>query len=169
MEAVKSLKKRIKDKEIIVCQTDKSSRFAVISRLDYLKAGSVHTGKDIEVNWKDVTYIQGQANSHMWWLTKAVGYASRTDQDRMLRNCQNHSMELPELRLLIKDHKTWSPDSGQPVPTRPVASGNCGLNTHISEFISEILEPVAMELEGGEVASTEEILKKFTVINGMID
>ena len=167
-EALKSLKKRVADKELIISQTDKSSRFAVLSRLQYLKAGSVHTAKDIEVSWRDIKYIQNQVNSHVWWLNKSVGYSSKTDHERMMKNCQNRSLELPELRLLVKDHKLWSEESGDPVPTRPVASGNCGLNTHLSELISEVLEPIALELDGGEIASTEEMLFRFENLNNMI-
>ena len=100
---------------------------------------------------------------------KAVGYSDKTDQERMIKNCQNHSLELPELRLLVKDHKAWDKDTGDPVPTRPVASGNCGVNTHMSELISEILEPIAMELDGGEIASTEEMLNRFVTLNEKID
>ena len=57
---------------------------------------------------------------------------------------------------------------GTPVPTRPVVSGNRGVNTHLSELISEILEPVALKMGGGEIASTEEALHDINNINNMI-
>ena len=43
---MKSLKKRIKDGEIVVTSTDKSSRFAVITKEQYLESGYTHTSKD---------------------------------------------------------------------------------------------------------------------------
>ena len=49
------------------------------------------------------------------------------------------------LTLLVKDHKSWSLESGYPV--RPVMGGNVGGNAGISEFVSLVLEPVANEME----------------------
>ena len=43
---LKSLKKRVADGEIIVCQTDKSGRFCILTREQYREAGQVHTSKD---------------------------------------------------------------------------------------------------------------------------
>ena len=164
-QALKSLKKRIAEGELIIGQTDKSSRFAVMTRKQYLDAGKVHTNKDLKVGWQDVKYTQGQLNSHMWWVAKILGYGKRTDPERVLKNLQNHYLELPEMALLVKDHKAWSPDKGVPVPTRPVVSGNRGLNTHLSEAIAEILEPVALEMGSGEVSSTEEALALIDNLN----
>ena len=44
-----SLKRRVKEKEISVCRTDKSGRFAVLSHEQYVRAGEIHTCKDREV------------------------------------------------------------------------------------------------------------------------
>ena len=83
----------------------------------------------------------------------------------MIKNIQNHSWEVPEMALLVKDHKSWSPASDSPVPSRPVVSGNRGINTHLSELISEILEPMVLEMGGGEVTSTEEALHVIDGVN----
>ena len=93
-------------------------------------------------------YIQSQINGHVWWISKIVGYANNTDAERMVKNIQNHSLEVPEMALLIKDHKSWSGGANMPVPSRPVVSGNKGVNTHLSEMISEFLEPVILEMKG---------------------
>ena len=69
------------------------------------------------------------------------------------------------MRLLVKDHKAWSEASGTPVPTRPVVSGNKGINTHISEILSELLEPLVMNLGSAEISSTEEALYRMHSIN----
>ena len=165
IDALRSLKKKIKDGSLVVTRTDKSSRFAVMSKKQYLESGWTHTAKDQKITWKEVTYLQNQINSHVWWLANCVGYASETDSKRMMGNIQNHSLEVPEMALLVKDHKQWSKSSKKPVPTRPVVSGNNGINTHLSEFISELLEPLVMELGSGEVSSTEEALSVITDLN----
>ena len=59
-QALKELKKKVQNGEIVITQTDKSSRFAILSSEQYLKAGAVHTSKDQAVDWKHVKYLQGQ-------------------------------------------------------------------------------------------------------------
>ena len=114
---IKSLIKRIRNKEIIVTSTDKSSRFAVLTREQYLKSGHEHTKKDSIIGWEKVKYLQSQVNAYMWWLTRIVGYSKDKDQKRMNNNVQGNNMEVPEMVLLIKDHKSWSVESGKPVPS----------------------------------------------------
>ena len=46
---LKTLKKRIKDHEILVVPTDKSGRFAIVTPEAYEAMGRVHTDKDWEV------------------------------------------------------------------------------------------------------------------------
>ena len=57
---------------------------------------------------------------------------------------------------------------GDNVPTRPVVSGNRGINTHLSELLSEILEPVTNNMTSAEVLSTEEALNRINVIHDTI-
>ena len=47
---LKSLLKRISDEELVIMKTDKSSRFVVTDRDNYLRMGEVHTRKDREVD-----------------------------------------------------------------------------------------------------------------------
>ena len=169
IKAMKTLKDRIKEGELIVSQTDKSSRFAVLSKQQYLESGKVHTSKDKEISWKEVAYLQKQINSHVWWLTKILKYGQKKDPERLLRNLQNHCLEVPDMALLIKDHKQWHPTSGKPVPSRPVVSGNRGVNSHLSEILSEVLEPLVLEMGGGEISSTEEALHVISSTNEKIE
>ena len=51
-------------------------------------------------------------------------------------------------------------------PTRPVASGNAGMNLHLSEIVSKILTPIANHFDGGiETISGEDILSKIDELN----
>ena len=71
------------------------------------------------------------------------------------------------LYLLFKDHKGWSVNIGGEPPSRPVASANSGQNVHLSEVVSQILEPIANNWKGGmEVISTPDLASK---IDGMND
>ena len=164
-----SLKERLKSGEIHITQTDKSSRFAIMLREQYIASGMEHVKKDVPISWRDVKYLQGQVNGHMWWMNKIVGYGQKKEHERMNRNTQNVSMEVPTMVLLVKDHKKWDENSNKPIPSRPVVSGSRGINTHLSEFLSEILEPITHEMGSAEVCSTEETLAHFDDINSRID
>ena len=168
-QGLKSLLKRIKAGEIVVTQSDKSSRMCVLTPEQYLKSGKVHTDNDLEINWEKVKTLQNQVNSTVWWLSKILNHARDTDEERMQRNIQNNNCELAEMYLLLKDHKKWSADSDSAVPSRPVVSGNDTYNVHLSELLSEILEPVSKEICGAEIASTEDALCEFTQINKWIE
>ena len=165
-EALKSLKKKIKEGDVVVTPTDKSSRLAIMTKEQYQEAGSVHTSEDKRIDWNTVSKLQRNVNSHVWWLAQIVGYSKNKDQKRMMTNLQDYGREVPEMVLLCKDHKKWN--SNSPVPTRPVISGNKGINTHLSELLSELLEPVSFTIGGGEIASTEEALHKINNANDMI-
>ena len=47
-------------------------------------------------------------------------------------------------------------------------SGNKGVNTHLSEIISEFLEPLVLEMGGGEITSSEEALYEISEANKKI-
>ena len=87
---------------------------------------------------------------------------------KMLENLLDHGLEVPEMKILIKDHKVWSHQSGKAVPSRPVVNGRGGHNTHLSEVLSQILEPIALDMTGAEICSTEEALASFERINERI-
>ena len=56
-------------------------------------------------------------------------------------------------------------------PTRPIAGGNAGMNLHISEILSDIVEPIVDCCEdGNEVVSTEDMVARMEVVNDeMVD
>ena len=70
--------------------------------------------------------------------------------------------------LLLKDHKSLTSDGL--IPTRPVVSGNSSMGVHLTNILSEILEPLARRLGGGyELLSTEDLLAKIDQYNGSIE
>ena len=166
---LESLKRRVKEKEIIVCRTDKSGRFAVLSREQYIKAGEAHTDKDLEVELEEAEEIQRVLNGHMRWWAKSLNLAGDWDQeDRALRNLLNHGLSICPMTILVKDHKSWSVD----VKSRPVMNGKVGMNTNMSEFLSLFLEPVANEdkrnmevnASDGLIVDIEGVNKKWSSI-----
>ena len=65
---LRSLKQRIKE-GIVVCQTDKTKRFAILTPEQYLESGLTHTKNDIEIEPTGVTKIQKCVNNHVFWLS----------------------------------------------------------------------------------------------------
>ena len=83
----------------------------------------------------------------------------------MAKNVVDKGEQACNMVLLLKDHKNWNYESGKPPPSRPVVSGNTGLNCHLSELLSLLLEPVSLESNGHEVDSTTELLNKIENLN----
>ena len=67
---LKSLKKRVGDGSLVVVQTDKSSRFAIMSLEEYEAAGKKHTEKDQEVDMEFVKKNETNINGHMSMMLK---------------------------------------------------------------------------------------------------
>ena len=169
IEALKRLKKRISDGSLVLAQSDKSKRFCALTRDQYLSSGLAHTKGDIELDQSQVKRIQNTVNDHTWWLSKITNIGSNWGHEkRMDKNLRDIGEQTCSMNLLIKDHKSWSPDSSDPPPSRPVISGNAGLNCHLSEIISLLIEPVAMESKGFEIDSTNEMLSKIDNLNSKI-
>ena len=155
LEGLESLKKMIKEKSIIVCKTDKSGKFCVVSEEEYRKMGAVHTDKDGMIGMKDVEEIEKQLNGHctfwckMWRSGEMHGHKDRIIDSKMCRSCKVASMY-----LLVKDHKKDG-------STRPVVTG-CSSNTRgMSNAVSDFLESVANSIpDAYEVISSEDMLAR---------
>ena len=161
-EGLKSLQKRVKSGELIIAQTDKSGKFAVLTREQYLEAAAVHTKNDKVIDLEESRKIENHLNGHMRWWAEMTGLSDQWDQrDRAVRNVLNHGLAVCPLTLLIKDHKTWSVNP----PSRPVMGGNVGGNRPLSEFMSLVLEPVAKRMESMEINATSGLLSVINNIN----
>ena len=87
---IKSLQKRVKKGELIVCQTDKSGRFSVLTREQYIQAGEKHTCKDREINEEESRGLERHLNGHMRWWSSMTNLGSEwKNQDKCLRNLLN--------------------------------------------------------------------------------
>ena len=164
---LKSLKKKVKEGGIIVLPTDKSGRFAVMSLENYIRAGNKHTIKDEEVEPEIVVKTQTELNGNMSMLAKFFKMGSLWNHvGRVRKNIINHSLALCPMYLTYKDHKGWTGEDNSPPPTRPIAGGNTGMNIHLSETISEMIEPLVDKyVDGNEIISTEDLKARVEMIN----
>ena len=151
----------------MVLPTDKSGRFGVMSMKNYLRAGEKHTKKDEKVDMTIVTKTQHELNGNISMLIKffKIGHLWKHG-DRVRSTMINKSLAVCPMYLTYKDHKGWSGEDNSPPPTRPIAGGNSGMNIHISEVLSEIVEPLVDTYEGGqEIISTEDCKARIEIMN----
>ena len=164
---LKSLKKRAKEGDLVIVPTDKSGNLAVMTRLAYIHSGMKHTLKDREVGWEYIKECQREVNGHVSMLIKYFKIGSYWGHGSRIRETtMGEGMSTCPLSLLYKDHKGWSPSSGTVPPTRPVIGGHMGINMHLSEIVSDILDPVVSTYVGGkEIISTEDLIARVEILN----
>ena len=125
-----------------------------------------HNGKDKVVSVERARKIHKSVNGHSKWLANIFQYGIIWRQsDRVLNSMMDHSESIAPLYLLIKDHKGWTENSGEAPPSRPVCSGNSGMNKHLSEIVSHVLEPLAHSIDGADIESTGELLHEIRELN----
>ena len=162
---LKSLQKRIKEGDLVVLQTDKTGSFAACSPQAYRDMGLEHVGNHKEISWDKAAATQRTLNGHTSMWIKMAGLGQELGQvDRMRETFLNKSVQVPPMYLLLKDQKKV-PEGSLP-KTRPVVSGCKGMNLHLNDIVSDILEPLARNMEGNEeFISTEDALAFVDALN----
>ena len=89
--------------------------------------------------------------------------SSWNHKDTFRTTCINHTANMPSMYMMIKDHK--QPDQEELPKTRPVVSSQNGMNVHLSNIISEVLEPLAERVGTNEIISSEDLLSKVDKVN----
>ena len=131
-DGIKSLKKRSKDGEIVIVETDKSGKFCVFSMEEYLKAGEVHTKNDKKVDEKELREIQKTVNATCSLFLKIFKVGESSEHvERHRTNYINQSANPSGMKLLLKDHKGL-----EKIHTRRL--NGPGMNIHISNLLSDI-------------------------------
>ena len=105
-DGIKSLKKRSKDGEIVIAETDKSGKFCVFSMEEYIKAGEVHTKNDKKIDEKELKEIQKTLNATCSMFLKIFKVGESSDHvERHRTNYINQSANPSAMKILLKDHK----------------------------------------------------------------
>ena len=87
-------------------KTDKSSKFAVTDRENYLKMGEDHTKNDREVTRSEIREKERVLNGHssMWVKMLNIG-ENHNHQQRFRESVMTNSNNLANMYLILKDHK----------------------------------------------------------------
>ena len=131
-DGLRSLKKKVKQKDVVIYQTDKSGRFSVDTMDNYREACSAHVEGDQTITVELHEKAQKMANTHstMWVRIFKAGEAIG-GQARIKRNMLVEGSTLAPLYALRKDHKGCdSPARGPPM--RPVCGAVSAYNSKLS-------------------------------------
>ena len=117
------MKERVKRKEVVVYQTDKSGRFSIDTLENYKESGTPHIREDPVITMKEHRDMECTINAHAnaWVRMINAGY-NQNDTDRIRRNVYISDSHPPPLYTTRKDHKEYNDEVVGP-PTRPVCGG----------------------------------------------
>merc|ERR1711888_260046 len=136
-----------------VCETDKSGKFSVMRQDVYLEAGDEHVKNDKILTEKELRGVERRLNAGCSMFIKMFRVGENSNQiERHRSNSITHSANPSNMKLYHKDHKP----PGKVCMRR---TNGPGLNLPLSNFLAEMLEPVADEMvEKKELGSTESFL-----------
>ena len=157
---LKSLQRRVKEGEIVILRTDKSSKLAVTNMETYIEMGKKHTGKDEIVSMEEVREREKIVNGHTAMMIKITGMGSVWGHGPRMRSSKmTSSKNTASLFLLLKDHKAV-------LDSRGVVSANRSNTVGLSNIMSEIIESVANAAPNTtEVISSEDMLARIAQCN----
>ena len=170
-DGLKSLKKKSRN-ELIISQTDKSSKFSVDTKDNYIEAMQVHIEQDEDITESDHLKAQKEVNAHSTFWCEILGISKNTgksdeQKERNHQRAKNNLLvegnDLPPIYGLRKDHKKVSNKEKGP-PLRPVCSATNAYNSKIAHLINSYLVNIWKE-EEENCASTEELLAEFDRLN----
>ena len=159
-DGLKSLQKRIKNKEIVILKTDKSGKLCVATREEYERMGHEHTKKDVEIGRKQIIEMEKQLNGHVFFWAKIWGSGeAHGHKDRIIDSKVVSSEQLADLYLTYKDHKEGR-------KTRPVVTGCNSNSMGFSNSVSDLLESVnKANQDPYECISSEDMLANIEKFN----
>ena len=131
----------------------------------YVECGGGHTAGDMEIDQKFVHNTQKKLNGHVSMWIKCLNMGEDWKHQSRLRETQiNHSNNVAPVYLLVKDHKEYS--GSCPPKTRAVCAANSGMDVHLSNILSPIIEAVADNMKKkDEVISTDDALSRIDSYN----
>ena len=154
---IKSLRKRQKDGEIVIFQTDKSGKLAADTPENYTEAAKPHFEKDTIVTKKEYEDTEKLINAHSVFWTRMLRAGEKTgDQERYKRSMKTENSKSSTLYVFRKDHKPCE-DNDKGPPVRLLCDVSDSYGHKLSYFLSNILKEVT-DKEPTVCDSTEDML-----------
>ena len=103
---LQSLQKKIKENQVVICKSDKTSKLIAVHPDIYQKMGEDHVKGDIQICKWEIHCTQKGLNQHTaTWLKMLRMGDQWGHRERFRETCLNKTASVPSLSLLIKDHK----------------------------------------------------------------
>ena len=161
---LKSLKKRKKNQEIVIFQTDKTNSFSTDTIDNYRQACQIHIENDRIINNTEKGKLEAVMNAHGVMWTRFLNAGKNNNQEERIRkNMLNENCEVSPLYTLRKDHKFYEDEVVGP-PTRPICGAESCYNGKMSYLLSTILTPITEESKTS-CRSTEEMIAAINLVN----
>ena len=161
LQGIKSIQKKVKNNEIFVTTSDKTSKLVANTKENYIERMEPHVANDREINWDEKESIEKTLNGHSIQMGRWLRLGQRHgNDDRIKAALKNKNAHIPVMKGADKDHKSGF-DEGVGPPLRPIVGADEAPNTQISSIMTEILQALALELDKNEntmCLSTEELL-----------
>ena len=99
LEGIKSLRRRIKDEDLVIMETDKSKKLSIMTKENYVLSTDPHTNDDLTITNEDLRHIEKTLNGHALQFSRAclISY-NQGDFVRVKRAMVNDSINPPPLR-----------------------------------------------------------------------
>ena len=170
VKAIKTLKEKMKDEDLVCFETDKTGKFALDRKQNYIDKMRKHIIADEIISMKEVKKIEKELNEHAEHLVRITNTGLNTNQAKRIKgNLKTNDNQIPILSGTHKDHKKVDDKNIGP-DVRPIMGATVGPNIALTDFIARsIIRKVAEEASvGNDCKSTEELLNKFEEYNHVI-
>ena len=167
VNAIKALKTKMKDEDIVCFETDKTGKFALDTKTNYVRKMEKHVENDDIVSMKEVRKIEKKLNEHSEHIVNITNAGESNGHTKRIKsNLKSSDNQVPILSGTHKDHKNNFDEENGP-DLRPIMGATVGPNVALSNFLArEILKKITEEAsEGNDCESTEELLDKFEEYN----
>ena len=136
VKAIKTLKEKMKDDDLVCFETDKTGKFALDKKENYIKKMRKHIKDDDIVSMTEVKKIEKELNEHAEYLVKITNAGINTNQVKRIKsNLKTSDNQIPILSGTHKDHKeVEDPNIGPDV--RPIMGATVGPNVALTDFIA---------------------------------
>ena len=126
-----SLKKKKKNGEIVIFETDKSKRFSCDTRENYQTSGATHTMHDEIITAEDKKNFEKEVNAHgeMWIRILSAGTRTK-NYDRIRSSMKSRNNPPAPLSVVRKDRKPYEDEV-----IGPVCGGDVSYNKRLSQVV----------------------------------
>ena len=104
-KAIKELKTKMKKENLVCVETDKTGKFALDTKENYVNKVKKHIEMDEVITSKEVTRIENKLNAHAEHVAKITMAGENTGQNKRIKgNCQNPNSTISSIQLSLRLH-----------------------------------------------------------------